>query len=254
MQATVMDYLDRLSVESRSRVSKHFAREVGEFAILSAKLVSTLQRYHSRHLVAEPDNPKQVAFSLMTKGANTLMASFELVLIGYMKEFEVLLRSALEGFAVAWDVVNNADRFNAWKNEKKFDSTESISRLKKEIEPVGKLYGYMSNIHVHTTPKNSAPSMFLDGESRKFQFFGYLSPKKEHLPKGSVYFNLFSAYVLLQLTELVFYSYCDGFETIEKLPGEDLVRTVVSERHRPFIDAAMNHFRLMAEDPEATLR
>jgi len=254
MKTAVRNYIDELSMESRRRVSRNFEQETGEFAFLLAKLVGTLQRYHASHPLHESDNPKQVAFALMTKGANTLMASFELVLTGYMGESEILLRSSLERFAVAWDVVHNAERFRAWKDGKKFDSSDSISGLKKEVEPVGKLYGYLSNIHVHTTPKNSSPSMLWDGDTQKFQFFGFLSPGKEHLLKGQIYFALFCAYVLLHLTELVFHSYCDDLETIEKIAGEDRVRTVVSERHRQFVEVALAHFKLMADDPASTLK
>jgi hypothetical protein len=253
MQSAVLQYLEGLSVDSRARVSKHFDQEVREFAYLSAKLVATLQRFHAHHPSQDADNARQVAFQLMTRGANTLMAGFELVLTGYMGESEVLLRGALERFAVAWDLVHNPDRFAAWKVDKKFDSTDSISRLKKEVEPVGNLYGYLSNLHVHITPKNSSSSMFLVEGDPKFQFFGYLSPGKEHLPKGQIYFSLFLAYVLLQLTEVVFHAYCDGFETIEQIPSEDLVRNVISERHRKFVDIGLEHFKLMAEDPLATL-
>ena len=95
--------------------------------------------------------------------------------------------------------------------------------------------------------------MFVVDGDPKFQFFGYLSPGKEHLPKGQIYFSLFLAYVLLQLTEIVFHAYCEEFETIERITGEDLVRNVVSERHREFVEVGLRHFRLMAEDPLATL-
>ena len=240
-------------MESRSRVSAHFENEVGEFAFLSGKLVDTLQRFHALHPLREADNPRQVAFALMKKGANSLMAGFELILTGYIGESEVLFRSALERFAVAWDVVHNPDRFAAWKAGRKFDSTDSISRLKKDVDPVGKLYGYLSNMHVHTTPENSSPSMFIEGGVWTFQFFGHLSPGKEHLLKGEIYFALFCAHVLLQLTELTFHAYCDEFETIEKIPDKDLVRCIVSDRHRRYVETAMSHFRLMAADPAATL-
>ena len=253
MHATVQKYIDELSADSRGRVSKHFEREVSEFALLSAKLVRTLQNFHALHPQSDAGNPRQVAFSLMTKGANTLMAAFELILTGYIGEAEVLLRNALERFAVAWDVVHNPDRFAAWKGGKKFDSTDSIARLKKELEPVGKLYGYLSNMHVHTTPLNSSPSMLVVEGAPKFQFFGYLAPGKEHIPKGQVYFALFCGYVLLQLTEIVFHAYSDGLETIEKIPGQDLVRNVVSQRHQEFVAIGVAHFKLMAEDPAATL-
>lgn len=253
MQTAVLNYLDKLSAESRRRISKHFEQEVEEFAVLSSKLVSSLQRFHASHPSHDPVDPKHVAFALMTKGANTMMAGFELVLTGYMGESEILFRSALERFAVAWDVVHNPDRFVAWKEGNKFDSTDSISRLKKEVEPVGKLYGYLSNIHVHTTPKNSSPSMFIEAGVQKFQFFGFLNLGKEHLPKGRIYFALFCAYVFLQLTELVFHMYCDQLETIETIPGTDTVRNVVSERHRKYVEVMKEHFTLMAQDPTATL-
>ena len=251
MQAAVRNYIDALSSDSRDRVSKLFAREIDEFALLTAKLVSALQRFHARHPAFEGDSPTHIAFSLMTKSANALMAGFELVLTGYSGESEVLFRTALERSAVAWDVVHNPDRFASWKNNKKFDSTESISRLKREVEPVGRLYGYLSNLYVHITPQSSLPSMILEDDTPKF--FGYLSPGKEHLPKGRIYFALFCAYVLLQLTEIVFHAYCDELETIERLQGKDLVQNIVSKRHQEFVDAALSHFRLMAGDPTATL-
>jgi len=254
MEATVLKYVRELSPESRARVAAHFSKEVDEFAFLVAKLTETLQRYHARNPKHDESNPKEVAFALMTKGANTLMAGFEVVLTGYMWEPPILFRSALEGFAVAWDLVHNGPRFVTWKAGKKFDSTDSISNLKKTIEPVGKMYGFLSNMHVHTGPLNSSPPMFLVGEEQKFQFFGLLSPGKEHLRKGEVYFALLTAHVCLQLTELVFHEYSSGLETIEKIPGTDLVRTTVSQRHRPFVEASKEHFKLMSQDPDACLQ
>lgn len=41
------------------------------------------------------NNPKQVAFGLMTKGTNTLLATFELSLNGYLWEPAILLRTLL---------------------------------------------------------------------------------------------------------------------------------------------------------------
>lgn len=246
METTVLKYLRDLSPEARTRVAAHFSKEVGEFAFLAAKITETLQHYHARNPEHDENNPKEVAFALMTKSANTLVAGFELVLTGYMWEPPILFRSALEGFAVAWDVVHNDSRFAAWKARKKFDSTHSISNLKKAIEPVGEMYGFLSNMHVHTGPLNSSPPMFLVGEEQKFQFFGLLSLGKEHLRKGEICFALLTAHICLQLTELVFHNYSLGLETIEKIPGTDLVRTIVSSRHRPFVEASIEHFKLMS--------
>lgn len=254
MEATVLKYLRELSLESRARITAQFSKEVDEFAILAAKITETLQCYHRRNPKHDESNPKEVAFALMTKGANTLVAGFELVLTGYMWEPPILFRSALEGFAVAWDLAHNEPRFIIWKARKKFDSTDSISNLKKTIEPVGKMYGFLSNMHVHTGPLNSSPPMYLIGEEQKFQFFGLLSPGKEHLRKGEIYFALLATHVCLQLTELVFHNYSSGLETIEKIPGTDLVRTTVSQRHRPFVEASIAHFKLMSQDPDACLQ
>lgn len=250
MHAAVLKYLRELSPESRTRVAAHFSKEVDEFAFLTAKITETLQHYHSRNPTHDESNPKEVAFGLMTKSANTLVAGFELVLTGYMWEPPILFRSALEGFAVAWDLVHNEPRFAAWKARRKFDSTDSISTLKKTIEPVGKMYGFLSNMHVHTGPDNSSPPMLLSGEEAKFQFFGLLSPGKEHVRKGEIYFALLTAYACLQLTELVFHNYSLGLETIEKIPGTDLVRTRVSPRHQPFVQASIEHFKSISLDPD----
>lgn len=253
MRATVLEYVSHLSPESRARVAKYFSKEVEEFSILVAKIIETLKRYHVQNPAHDDGNPKEVAFGLMTKGANTLMAGFELALSGYKWEPGILFRNALEGFAVAWDLVHNEERFALWRDRKKFHSTDSISNLKKAIEPVGKMYGLLSKMHVHTQPINSSPSILFDDGEIMFQFFGLLGPGKEYLRKAEVCFALFSAYVCLQLTELVFYTYGAPLETIERIPGTDTVRTVVSARHRPFVDAMLEQYRLMANDPLASL-
>jgi hypothetical protein len=244
LESAVLKYVRELSPEARSRVLAAFAREVDEFAHLVFRIIETLQRYYERNKIHDDNNPKEIAFSLMTKGANTLMAGFELVIGGYMWEPPILFRGALEGFAVAWDIVHNPARFDLWKKRRPFHSTDSISNLKKAIEPVGKMYGYLSNIHVHTAPINSSPSMT---GAEKFQFFGLLPAGNEELRKGEVFFALLATHVCLQLTELVFYAYAAELETIQKIPGTDTVRTAVSERHRPFVEASMDHFRAMAE-------
>lgn len=244
MESAVLKYLRELSPEARSRVVTVFAKEVDEFGHLVFRIIETLQRYHAQHKMHDENNPKEVAFSLMTKGANTLMAGFELAISGYMWEPPILFRSALEGFAVAWDLVHNSERFSLWKTRKNFHSTDSISTLKKAIKPVGKMYGYLSNMHVHTGPINSSPPMLSE---QKFQFFGLLSAGNEELRKGEIFFALLAAHVCLQLTELVFHNYAAELETIQKIPGTDTVTTVVSERHRPFVQASMDHFKAMAE-------
>ena len=227
-------------------MSSIFTLEIDEFAHLIFRIVETLQHYHELNKLHDKNNPKEVAFSLMTKNANTLMAGFELAIGGYMWEPPILFRSAFEGFAVAWDIVHNPQRFELWKGSKGFHSPDSISNLKKAIEPVGKMYGFLSNMYVHTAPINSSPPMSSTGGEPKFQFFGLLPTGSEELRKGEVYFALVAAHMCLQLTELVFHSFAVELETIQRIPDTDTVKVVVSPRHLPFVQAAMKHFEAMA--------
>lgn len=247
LELTVRRYLQELSPQSRARLLETYAPEVEEFAHLAFRIVETLQLYHAHNKTHDPTNPKEPAFALMTKGANGLMAGFELAIGGYAWEPAIVYRSAFESFAVAWDIVHNPDRFALWRAKRKFDSSDSISSLKREIEPAGQLYGYLSNMHVHTAPINSSPPMWKAGDELKFQFFGLVPEGRERARRTEVMFSLLMAHVCLQLTELVFHSYSAELETIQKIPGTDTVRTIVSERHRPFVEAATEHFRAMAE-------
>ncbi len=249
MNESVLKYLRELSAEAKARTTSCFSAEVEEFSFLTAKMIETLQCYHSQNPVHDERDPKQIAFGLMTKGANTLMAGFELALTGYKWEPPILFRSALEGFATAWDIVHNKTRFVSWKAGKKFDSTDSISNLKKAIEPVGKMYGFLSNMNVHTSPLNSSPAILVSDLGAKFQFFGLIPAGKENVRKGEIYFALLSAYVYLQLTEIVFHNYSVELETVEKIHGTDSVKTKISARHQRFVDAATQHFKSILEDP-----
>lgn len=248
MKNTTLKYLRELAPESKARLTAYFANEVEEISILTAKAIETLQNYHRMNPQHDGNNPKQVAFGLMTKGMNTLMAAFELSLNGYLWEPSILLRSALEGSATAWDIVHNESRFELWKAERKFDSSDSITNVKKVIEPIGKLYGHLSKMNVHTSPFNSSPSMVVTEDQPKFQFFGFVSTGKEPIRRTEIHLSLFVTYICLQLTELVFHQYSSELETIEKIPGTDTVRTTVSERHRKVVDAMKAHFSQIATD------
>jgi hypothetical protein len=252
MQDTALNYLRQLGPNSTARLTVYFAAEVEEMSLLVSRAMEALQNYHKINPQHDPENPMQVAFGLMTKGVNTLMAAFQLSLSGYLWEPSILLRSALEGFATAWDLVHNLARFEQWKTNRKFDSTYSISSVKEVSEEIGKLYGLLSKVNVHTSPLNSSPSMVVADGEPVFQFFGLVSPGKEEIRNTEIYLSLFVSYVCLQLTELVFHQYADELETIERIPGKDLVRTKVSERHRGIVDAMKAHFSRIAADPNAS--
>jgi hypothetical protein len=252
MQETALTYLRQLGPESKARVTDYFVAEVEEMSLLAGRLIETLQNYHRRNALHDPESPKQVAFGLMTKGANTLMAAFELSLSGYLWEPSILSRSALEGFATAWDLVHNGSRFQLWKTKRKFDSSDSITNVKEAIDEIGKLYGHLSNFSVHTNPLNSSPSMVMVEDQPKFQLFGLVTPGRESIRRTEVLWSLFVTYVCLQLTELVFYQYATELETIEEIPGKNMVRTRVSERHKKMVEAMKAHLAQLATDGGAS--
>jgi len=68
------------------------------------------------------------------------------------------IASALETFSVAWDIVHNPKRFQAWMVDKKFDSTPSISSAKEVNEVIGKLNGLLSKNEYPHKPTKQFPS------------------------------------------------------------------------------------------------
>ena len=224
MNESVLKYLREQSFLTKERLTAHFSAEVEEFSLLLSMMMRTLQHYHAQNPAHDFTDAKAIAFRLMTKSASTLTAAFELTLSGYLWEPPALLRNALEGFAVGWDVVHNKDRLDIWNADKKFDSSDSISNAKLVVSYIGKMYGHMSNMNVHTKPLNSWPSMLATESGAEFQFFGQTPPGKEAIRKGEIYSALIDAHICLNLTELVFHNYSPMLETIEKIPGTDTVR------------------------------
>lgn len=125
MQETIIKYLNELTVDSKKRGTDYFKEEVEEFSLLLSKIISPLQNYNSIIKTPKKDDPKFIGYGLMTKGANTLMAGFELSLNGYLWEPPILLRNALEVFASAWDIIHNPKRLELWQDHKSFKSTGS---------------------------------------------------------------------------------------------------------------------------------
>ena len=66
-------YVRELSPDSRTRLLRAFAAEADEFAHLVFRIVETLQLYHAHNKTHDPNEPKQAAFALMTKGGNGLL-------------------------------------------------------------------------------------------------------------------------------------------------------------------------------------
>lgn len=251
MQETIIEYLKELSADSRKRVADYFKEEVGEFSLLISKIIIPLQNYISLNQATGKDDPELNAYGLMTKGANTLMASFELSLNGYFWEPPILLRNALEGFATAWDILHNPERLESWKDHKNFKSTVSITNAK-EINPaIGPFYGLLSNIYTHTSQLNASPSFVLVDGTPELQFFGLIRNGKEKIRQSEIYLCLIITFMCLQMAELCFHRYSTEHETIEKIPGKLYVKMKVTERHQRFVDTAMRLFQDMIDNPSS---
>ncbi len=106
-------------------------------------------------------------------------------------------------------------------------------------------------MYTHFSPKNATPPLIESNGVPKLQFFGQIPVGKENIRVGEVYFALLIAYICLQLTELTFHQYSPALETIQKIPGKNLVKVKVSDRQRQFVNAAMTHFQSMVDDPES---
>lgn len=242
----IIDYFHRSAPDTRARMIRHYSDEVVEFARLLNMMITLLSRFIAERPQYDKERPYHPAYGLMTKSANTLGAGFELILTGYYWEPPALFRSAVEACAVAWDIVHKPERFNAWRDDKKFKSTDSISNAKEVSEVIGKLYGLQSKMNIHTGPINSSPAMFMTDKPRA-QLFGLVQPGKEYTRKAEVYYALFVTFVCLQLAELTFHMYGDKLETIEILAGKGQARTRVSATHRKFKSEMVEVFRQSAE-------
>lgn len=177
MTEYITEYFEKSATDTRARMNEHYKPEIEEFARLVSAIISPLQRFNKANPKFDKNRSQSFAFGLMTKGANSLAAAFELALSGYMWEPPTLLRMALETFSVGWDIVHNPDRFKSWSDQNNFESTRSISNAKEVSEVIGKLNRLLSKMNVHINPTNSSPAMF-HADSPKIQLFGFKNARK----------------------------------------------------------------------------
>lgn len=249
----IADYLNDSGPECKKRLMAHYAEEVAEFSHLLSKQQETLAEYSVRRSVSSPLAQREVAFGLMVKSANTLMAGFEIALSGYYWESPILFRNAVEGCATAWDLVHNETSYATWQGKKLFKSAESVARLAKEDAVYGRFWGNLSNSNVHTNQGNSSPAQLLIDGVPKMQTFGLVPNGKEESRRFNIEFALLCAHVCLQLTEVVFFPFISQAETVTKADNEDFVRVVTSARHRRFVDSFEQTCKRMIDAPEGQM-
>lgn len=250
MTEYIAEYLQESGPECKRRLTQTYAAEIIEFSILTNKMRETLAAYQANRS-GSTHTARDVAYGLMTKGVNTMMAGFELALSGYYWEPPILFRNAVEGCATAWDVAQNEKSFALWQSNKPFKSADSISMLAKEDKVYGKIWGHLSNMNVHTTQANSSPAMFLIDDTPTFQLFGLVPQDKEETRRFTIEFSIFASLVCLQLAEIVFFPFVTDPETLTKSGQGGFARNKVSERHRCFVDAFERTCRAMMNNPNS---
>lgn len=94
---------------------------------------------------------------------NTILGSIELLRRGYTNEPQVLMRNALEAFAVAWDFHVNPERYKEFMaNVERFKSTLSITTASKVHKIIGEWYGLLSQVFTHIRHAHSLPHKVRD--------------------------------------------------------------------------------------------
>ncbi len=230
------EYLTEVSPECRGRLIRTFAEEITEFMYLIGKKRETLLAFATQSTAYERTSARGVAYGLMHKSANTLMASFELALSGYQLEPPILFRNAIEGCSVAWDIVGNKKVFENFQASKKFHSTDSINRIRKINKFYARLWDHLSQSSVHTSKKNSNPVMFRGPAGLVIPPYGFIPAGKEETSRYVVEFALMVAHACLHLTEVVFYPFVSDPETTAET-GVGLVSLSITERHQRFVDS-----------------
>lgn len=228
------NYLTVFGPECKRRLTHTYGEEVAEFMFLITKMQETLAAYRAQRTAAEEKFAREPALCLMYKSANTLMASLELALSGYHWEPPILFRNALEGCAVAWDIVTNEKRFKLWETGKHFKSSDSVSQLQKVDWFYGEIWGFLSNTKVHITKKNCSPPLFATDTGPVFQLFGLVPEGMEEKKRNVVEASIMAAHTCLRLTEIVFFPFITNPETVKLDRGGQFVTSLVTDRYRRF--------------------
>jgi hypothetical protein len=228
------EYLTEISLECRGRLIRTFSEEITEFMYLLSKMRGTLQAFSAESAEQERMSARGFAHNLMHRGANTLMASFELALSGYQIEPPILFRNAIEVCALAWDIVGDKKIFASFQKDKKFHSADSINRIRKVNKFYAKLWDNLSQASVHISKKNHCPVMFRGAAGPLIPPYGFIPVGKEETSRYVVEFALMVAHACLHLAEVVFYPFISDPETTVET-GVGLLSLSITERHQRFV-------------------
>ena len=234
MTTKTQRYLFETGPECKQRITRAYPLEVASFTHLVDLLRTTLAEFVYSKASEQAPPAHSIAFGIMLKSANTLMAGFELCLSGYHWEPPILFRSALEGCAAAWDIVNNEKSLRLWQSDKSFKSCDSITQLSKLDPFYGKWWGIQSNFNVHTSQANGNPTFFYtpDGQT-EFQMYGFVPEGKEESRRYVIEASIVSALACLHLAEWVFHEYLsEPAETVVVGRDGKIYKRVTEEHER----------------------
>ena len=194
----------------------HFG-EQEELAEYVSKIYTILAR-----VVNYPDRNKitDVEFTnatMLWRGTNTIVASFELTRSGYGIEPPVVLRNALETCSTAIDLFRNPKKYRDFK-ERKYKSSGSISEAKKILPIIGMFYGMFSEFYSHVNVISSLPQYYKD-ETGTTVFTTGGAYVKENEPHLNINLSLISLLLSIYLAsaEYIFFKFCEKSEFWQKV-------------------------------------
>ncbi len=155
--------------------------------------------------------------TMLWRGTNTIVASFELTRSGYGLEPPVVLRNALETSSTAIDLFRNPKKYKDFK-EGKYKSSGSISEAKKILPIIGKFYGMLTEFYSHVNVAFSLPQYYKDETGTIVLTTGgaYVKENEPHLNMNlSLISFLLSIY--LASTEYIFLKFCEKSEFWQKV-------------------------------------
>jgi len=186
------------------------------------------------------DNDFQSA-NLYWTALNTILAAIDLLRRGYLKEPQMLIRNALETFAVAYDFHENPDHYRSFiANPKKFESTKSISVIKKVHGFIGQLYGQLSSQFTHISGLHVLPHKH---DEHGFYMGGRLDPNDLTIINMEINSIIATLDILNSVLELSFISYVDNPRFWVKIDSDTIRYTPNKER----VNQVMNAFKTSLE-------
>ena len=215
MSNIIKNYLKETRFVVSKKTSSIYSEEESVICDILESAWYILMKFKDKY-DSEGDKPIVASFSLLTKSINSILASYELCVEGYIIESGVLLRHIIEAICVSYDIYINEDRFKDFLyNKEKFKSTKSIEPTKNLIPEIGIIYGILTEFNTHISTLNCFPNLTkVKGDNVEFFIGGGILTSEEEYEgiKGEIYQIFLVAIRILQLTEYIFKDYVSELE------------------------------------------